>query len=214
MTSSCRIFQPLFEVSTVEARPAGVDQLEEQPGPVRNREIADLVHDQQGGVLRPDEPARGVGVLEGIDEIGQRPEVILRPLSSCLHSPCAPGELGSESICSRRIEGWKLKSKSARVFSPGSENGALSIPSPGRRLLLADGSLVGVPRIPFATLTLGAVRALCTGVGASEGPGLGTTGRYGCGARGASSGRSRAKRFDPLPERPVDPFRAIAAPAR
>ena len=49
-----------------------------------------------------------------------------------------------ESICSHRIEGWKLKSKSASVFSPGRRLDRIAVASrrPGRSAIWAASSRV------------------------------------------------------------------------
>ena len=56
---------------------AAVDELEEQDGAAAgDREVADLVHDQERGVgegLEPVvEPADGLGLFDGVDEVAMR----------------------------------------------------------------------------------------------------------------------------------------------
>ena len=73
--------KPLFEVSTVDGPLVpGVDQLEEEHGAVlADRQVADLVDDEQRGMRQhaqpPGQRSRGPGVGERVDQSRQRPVV-------------------------------------------------------------------------------------------------------------------------------------------
>ena len=106
---------------------APVDELEEEHGAgLADRQVADLVDDQERRIGEDLEAASqlagGLGFFERGDEVGQSAVVDSAP--ALRRSPYAPSSKKpsswSESICSRLIEGWKLKSKSSRVLMAGS----------------------------------------------------------------------------------------------
>ena len=125
---------------------APVDELEEEHGAgLADRQVADLVDDQERGIGEDleaaSELAGGLGFFERGDEIGQSAVVDSAPAlrrrngeadremrladarraeeDDVLLTAKKPSSW-SESICSRLIEGWKLKSKSSRVLMAGS----------------------------------------------------------------------------------------------
>ena len=117
---------------------APVDQLEEKDGAAAgDREVADLVDDHElwvGERLEAlIEASGGLGLLEGVDQVGQGAVVDL-PAALGRSDGQADGQVGladagrttfsfcstkpsswSESICSRLMEGWKLKSASVLI---------------------------------------------------------------------------------------------------
>ena len=126
---------------------APVDELEEEHGAgLADRQVADLVDDQERGIGEDLEAASeltgGLGFFERGDEIGQSAVVDSAPAlrrrngkadrqmrladarraeeDDVLITGSKKPSSWSESICSRLIEGWKLKSKSSRVLMAGS----------------------------------------------------------------------------------------------
>ena len=78
---------PLFEVSTVEARSWRVDQLEEQHRAVlAHRQVADLVHHLQRGMRQHLEAARQVARRPGLDERLDQPRE-----RAVVHAPAGLG---------------------------------------------------------------------------------------------------------------------------
>ena len=132
---------------------APVDELEEEGGSgAGDGDVAYLVNDEQRRVCEDLDPLlkpiRGLCLLEGGDEVGQgavidAPSVLgggdgegdgrmglpdAGGVRGRSRSPCGRGKNSScrASICSRLMEGWKLKSKSARVFTAGSREARMA----------------------------------------------------------------------------------------